>query len=58
VEYDHATVVRTGEVWQIELSGAATDLRVNDEPVRGSRTLKPGDVIRIGPARLRFESVS
>jgi hypothetical protein len=58
VSYDHATVVRAGEVWQIELSGTADDLRVNDQPVQGARTLKPGDVIQIGPARLRFESVS
>jgi hypothetical protein len=57
VSYDHATVVRAGEIWQVELSGSAAELHVNDEPVRGSRTLKPGDVIRVGPARLRFESV-
>jgi len=58
VSYDHATVVRAGDIWQIELSGTASELYVNDEAVHGSRTLKPGDVIGIGPARLRFESVS
>lgn len=58
VEYDHAAIVRAGGGWQIELSSTATDLYVNDEPVQGSRTLKSGDVIRIGPARLRFESGS
>lgn len=58
VEYDHARVVRTGDGWQIELAGTAADLFVNDEPVQGSRVLRPGDVIRIGPAQLRFESAS
>jgi hypothetical protein len=56
VEYDHATVVRAGDRWHVELSGTASDLDVNGEPVQGSRPLRPGDVIRIGPARLRFES--
>jgi hypothetical protein len=58
VEYDHARVVRAGDGWQIELAGSATDLFVNEEPVRGSRVLRPGDIIRIGPAQLRFESAS
>jgi hypothetical protein len=58
VEYDHATIVRAGDGWRIELSATADELHVNEEPVQGSRALSPGDVIRIGPARLRFESVS
>lgn len=58
VEYDHATVVRAGNGFQIEPSGAAAELYVNDDPVQGSRALTSGDVIRIGPARLRFESGS
>lgn len=57
VEYDHATVTRAGSGWQIELSRSAGGVYVNDELVQGSRALAPGDVIRIGPARLRFESV-
>jgi hypothetical protein len=56
VAYDHARVVRTDSGWQIELIGGATDLQVNDEPVRDARPLRNGDVIKIGPARLRFES--
>jgi Inner membrane component of T3SS, cytoplasmic domain len=58
VEYDHASVVRAGGGWQIELAGSAAELYVNEEPVQGSRSLRPGDVIRIGPARLRFETGS
>jgi len=58
VEYDHATIVRAGDGWQIERSRSASELQVNDEPVQGPRALKSGDVIRIGPARLRFESAS
>ena len=58
VSYDHARIVHTGDTWKIELVGGATELSVNDEPVTESRTLQPGDVVRIGPARLRFETVS
>jgi hypothetical protein len=56
VAYDHARVVRIDNGWQIELIGGATDLQVNDEPVRDARPLRNGDVIKVGPARLRFES--
>ena len=56
VAYDHARVVRTANGWQIEAIGGATDLAVNDDPVRDARTLQHGDVIKVGPARLRFES--
>jgi len=58
VAYDHATVVRNGDGWAVELARNAFGLSVNDEPVQGSRALKPGDTIQIGPARLRFESVT
>ena len=57
VDYDHARVVRSGDRWQIELVGGG-ELRVNDEPVTGTRLLANGDVIAVGPARLRFESAS
>jgi len=56
VAYDHARVVRTADGWQIEAIGGAADLLVNDEPVREARALRNGDVITVGPARLRFES--
>jgi pSer/pThr/pTyr-binding forkhead associated (FHA) protein len=56
VAYDHARVVRTPDGWKIELIGGATDLTVNDDPVRDARTLQDGDIIKVGPARLRFES--
>jgi hypothetical protein len=58
VAYDHARIVRTPEGWRVELLGGAKEMFVNDEPVREPRTLQHGDVIRIGPARLRFESTS
>ena len=58
VEYDHARIVRAGDGWQIELAGTAATLFVNEEPIQGARLLRPGDVIRIGPAQLRFESAS
>jgi type III secretion system (T3SS) inner membrane Yop/YscD-like protein len=58
VAYDHARVVRSGDAWRIELIGGADEILVNDDPVGDSRTLRDGDVIRIGPARFRFESTS
>ena len=58
VEYDHARIVRSGDSWQIEVAETASALWVNDEPIQNARQLKPGDIIRIGPARLRFESAS
>ena len=39
-------------------SETAAEVFVNDEPVAADRALTNGDVIRIGPARLRFESTS
>jgi hypothetical protein len=56
VAYDHARIVRTDHGWQIELIGSATGLLVNDDPVRDVRPLRNGDIIKVGPARLRFES--
>jgi len=56
VAYDHARIVRTPEGWQIELIGDAPALLVNDQSVRQPRPLRNGDVVTIGPARLRFES--
>jgi hypothetical protein len=58
VGYDHARVVRAGDAWSLEVAGSGNDVFVNDDRVEGTRTLRNGDVIRIGPARLRFESSS
>jgi hypothetical protein len=58
VEYDHATIVRDDTRWRVERAGTRGELTVNDEPVTDARPLTSGDVIRIGPARLRFEAVN
>jgi hypothetical protein len=58
VEYDHATIVRDDDRWRVEKAGTGGELTVNDEPVTDPRLLNSGDVIRIGPARLRFETVN
>jgi hypothetical protein len=58
VEYDHATIVRDDNHWRLEQARTGGELTVNDEPVTESRLLASGDVIRIGPARLRFETVN
>ena len=58
VGYDHARVVRTDDGWRIEPLSSAGETFVNDDPVQEPRALLSGDVIRIGPARMRFESVS
>lgn len=56
VGYDHARIVRTDESWSVEPIGGAGDTFVNDDLVTAPRTLRSGDVIRVGPARMRFES--
>jgi len=56
VAYDHARIVRTPEGWQIEMIGDAAETLVNSQPIRQPHTLRNGDVVTIGPARLRFES--
>lgn len=58
VAYDHARVVKAGDAWQIEPVGDADGAFVNDDPLTGSRRLQNGDIIRIGPARFRFEMAS
>ena len=57
VGYDHARIIRTDDGWRLESLSSAGDTFVNDDPVVEQRALKSGDVIRIGPARMRFESV-
>jgi hypothetical protein len=56
VGYDHARVVRAPDGWRLEVVGGSEDTFVNDEPVSTTHSLRSGDVIRIGPARLRFEA--
>ena len=56
VAYDHARIVRTPSGWQIEPISETTGLWVNDEPIGDARPLRNGDVVRVGSARLRFES--
>jgi len=54
--YEHARVVREDNGWRLEVTAGAGDTFVNDEPVKGRRPLRSGDIVRIGPARLRFEA--
>ncbi|MCC7372116.1 MAG: FHA domain-containing protein [Chloroflexi bacterium] len=56
VGYDHARVVRGDGGWHVEPIGGAGETYVNDDLVTAPRSLRNGDVIRIGPARMRFES--
>ena len=56
VGYEHARVIRTGAGWRLEVTPGTEDTFVNDERVTGPRPLVSGDIVRIGPARLRFEA--
>jgi hypothetical protein len=58
VAYDHARIVRGDDGWRVEEVSGGGDLFVNDTAVNGVHPLRSGDVIRVGPARLRFESAS
>lgn len=44
----HAMVTRTGDSLDIEDLGSANGTWVNDQPLVGRRSLRPGDVVRIG----------
>jgi hypothetical protein len=58
VAYDHARVVRSDTGWHVEGVAGGGDLFVNDAAVNGTHPLRSGDVIGVGPARLRFETTS
>jgi hypothetical protein len=56
VGYQHARIARQRERWVIEEVMGAGETFVNDERATDPRELRHGDVIRIGSARLRYES--
>lgn len=49
----HARIIRRGEAFFLEDLGSAHGTTVNEEKIK-SRELKDGDIIGIGPVRLRF----
>lgn len=56
VGYQHARIARQRERWLIEEVMGAGETYVNDERLTAPRELRHGDVIRVGSARLRYES--
>jgi len=58
VAYDHARVARGDEGWRVEVVPGGGAVFVNDVPVSGTHPLRGGDTIRVGAARLRFESTN
>jgi hypothetical protein len=56
VGYEHARLIRNDAGWRLEVTPGTEDTYVNDERVSRPRLLKSGDIVRIGPARLRFEA--
>jgi pSer/pThr/pTyr-binding forkhead associated (FHA) protein len=56
VGYQHARIARQRERWLIEEVMGSGGTYVNDERVTQPRELRHGDVIRVGTARLRYES--
>lgn len=50
----HAEIFPRGEGWALRDLDSTNGTRVNDEPVRASRDLAPGDLIRIGELTITF----
>jgi pSer/pThr/pTyr-binding forkhead associated (FHA) protein len=58
VGYEHARLIRDDGRYRLEVTAGAGGTFVNDERVTGPRSLKSGDIVKIGPARFRFEAAS
>ena len=54
VSSEHCALSNRGHGLVVRDLGSQTGTFVNDEPVEGERTLKPGDVLRIGPVLLQL----
>jgi hypothetical protein len=54
VERLHATIHREGNTYVVHDAGSAGGTFVNDQQIRAPRTLRSGDVIRVGKCVLRF----
>jgi Nif-specific regulatory protein len=51
---EHAEVFPDGEAWSVRDLGSLNGTHVNGEPVRGERSLRPMDEVRLGRTRLVF----
>jgi hypothetical protein len=51
----HAQLSPTSAGWRIEDLGSTNGVRLNDEELRGTRELHPGDRIEIGSTKIVFE---
>lgn len=51
----HAVLTFTGTGFCLEDLGSTNGTYVNEEKVVGKRHLKPGDIVRVGASRMRFE---
>src|SRR5262245_59980064 len=51
---EHSEVFPDGEAWSVRDLGSLNGTHVNGEPVRGERSLRPMDEVRLGRTRLVF----
>jgi hypothetical protein len=51
----HAELRPTPEGWTVQDMGSTNGVRVNDEPLRGGRPLRPGDRLEVGSTEIVFE---
>ena len=51
----HAEVRPSGGSWIVRDLGSTNGVKVNGRRIQGPQSLKPGDVIELGTARVTFE---
>jgi hypothetical protein len=51
----HAKITRNGTGWTITDLGSTNGVKVNGRRIQGPQSLKPGDTIELGTARVTFE---
>jgi pSer/pThr/pTyr-binding forkhead associated (FHA) protein len=51
----HAEVRPSGGAWIVRDLGSTNGVKVNGRRIQGPQSLKPGDVIELGTARVTFE---
>jgi pSer/pThr/pTyr-binding forkhead associated (FHA) protein len=51
----HAEVRPSGGSWMVRDLGSTNGVKVNGRRIQGPQSLKPGDTIELGTARVTFE---
>ena len=56
VSTNHAEIAYTGGGWWVTDFGSTNGTAINDQPVNGSASIQPGDIVQFGRVKLRLEA--